>query len=91
MVVQGHVTHERLLQILTTGESMRFEHISNAPIETRKQADTHCNLFELFAVFVLAIVNSMDQIVHQRVQNMDGVTKVRGNEDLISFIGAAAA
>ena len=33
MVVQGHVTHERLLQILTTGESMRFEHIGNAPIK----------------------------------------------------------
>lgn len=33
MVVQGHVTHERLLQILATGESMRFEYIGNAPIE----------------------------------------------------------
>lgn len=33
MVVQGHVTRERLLQILTTGESMGFEHIGNAPIE----------------------------------------------------------
>lgn len=33
MVVQSHVTHERLLQILTTGESMGFEHIGNAPIK----------------------------------------------------------
>jgi hypothetical protein len=38
MVVQSHVTHERLLQILTTGESMRFEHISNAPIEALNHA-----------------------------------------------------
>ena len=33
MVAQNHVTHERLLQILTTGESMGFEHIGNAPIK----------------------------------------------------------
>ena len=38
MVVQSHVTHERLLQILTTGESMGFEHISNAPIEALDHA-----------------------------------------------------
>ena len=31
------------------------------------QSHTECNLFELFAVFVLAIVNSMDQLMHQRV------------------------
>jgi hypothetical protein len=31
MVVQSHVTHERLLQILTTGEPVGFEHIGNAP------------------------------------------------------------
>ncbi len=33
MVVQSHVTHERLLQIFPTGESMGFEHIGNAPIK----------------------------------------------------------
>ena len=33
MVVQGHVTHERLLQIFTAGEAMGFEHIGNAPIK----------------------------------------------------------
>ena len=33
MVAQSHVTHERLLQMFTTGESIRFEHIGNAPIE----------------------------------------------------------
>jgi hypothetical protein len=33
MVVHRHVTHERLLQILTTGESMGFAHIGNAPIK----------------------------------------------------------
>ncbi len=38
MVVQSHVTHERLLQIFTTGESMRFERIGNAPIEALKHA-----------------------------------------------------
>jgi len=38
MVVQGHVTHERLLQIFTTGESMRSEHIGNAPIEALNHA-----------------------------------------------------
>ena len=31
MVVQRQVTHERLIQIFTTGESMGFEHIGNAP------------------------------------------------------------
>lgn len=38
MVVQRHVTHERLLQILTAGESMRFEHISNTLIESLNYA-----------------------------------------------------
>jgi hypothetical protein len=38
MVVQSHVTHERLLQILTTGESMGFKHIGNAPIEALHHA-----------------------------------------------------
>jgi hypothetical protein len=33
MVVPNHVSHERLLQSFTTGESMGFEHIGNAPIE----------------------------------------------------------
>ena len=33
MVVQSHVTHERLLQILTAGKSVRFKHISNASIK----------------------------------------------------------
>jgi len=33
MVVQGHVTHERLLQIFTAGESVCFEHICNATVE----------------------------------------------------------
>ena len=31
------------------------------------KAHTQRNFFELFAVFVLAIVNSMDQLMHQRV------------------------
>lgn len=38
MVVQGDVTHERFLQIFTTGESMRFEHIGDAPIESLDHA-----------------------------------------------------
>jgi hypothetical protein len=33
MVVQSHVKHERLLQILTIAESMGFVHIGNAPIK----------------------------------------------------------
>ena len=38
MVVQGHVTHDRLLQVFTTGEPMGFEHIGNAPIEALDHA-----------------------------------------------------
>ena len=38
MVVQGHVAHERLLQIFTTGESVCLEHIGNAPIEALDHA-----------------------------------------------------
>jgi len=38
MFVQCHVTHERLLQILTTGESMRFEHFSDTPVEALHHA-----------------------------------------------------
>lgn len=38
MVVQGGVTHERFLQIFTTGESVRFEHIGDAPIESLDHA-----------------------------------------------------
>jgi hypothetical protein len=34
MVVQGYVTHERLLQFLIAGEAVCFEHICNAPIES---------------------------------------------------------
>lgn len=38
MVVQGHITHERVLTIFTTGEPMGFEHIGNAPIEALDHA-----------------------------------------------------
>jgi hypothetical protein len=38
MVVQGHITHERLRQIFTAGESVSCEHIGNAPIETLHHA-----------------------------------------------------
>lgn len=38
MVVQGHVTHERLLQIFTAGESVSFEHISDTPVEALDHA-----------------------------------------------------
>ena len=38
MVVQGHVTHERLLQIFTTGEPMGFEHIGNTSVESLDHA-----------------------------------------------------
>ena len=38
MVVKGHVTHERLLQVFTPGEPMGFEHIGDAPIETLDHA-----------------------------------------------------
>ena len=38
MVVQGHVTHERLLQIFTAGESMGFEHIGNTSVEALDHA-----------------------------------------------------
>jgi hypothetical protein len=55
------------------------------------QAYAQRNLFELFAVFVLAIVSSMDQLVNQCVKNLDRVTQGWRNEDLISFIGAASA
>ena len=34
MVVQRHIAHQRLLQVLGAVESMRLEHIRNAPIET---------------------------------------------------------
>ncbi len=38
MVVQGHATHERLLQIFTTGEPMCFEHIGNKSVESLNHA-----------------------------------------------------
>lgn len=38
MVVQGHVTRERLLQILTNGESVCIQHIGNAPIQVLDHA-----------------------------------------------------
>ena len=38
MVVQGHVTHERLLPIFTAGESVSCEHTGNAPIEALHHA-----------------------------------------------------
>jgi hypothetical protein len=38
MVVQGHVTHERLLQIFTAGESMGFKHISDTSVEALDHA-----------------------------------------------------
>ena len=38
MVVQGHVTHERLRQIFTAGESVSCEHTGNAPIEALHHA-----------------------------------------------------
>lgn len=38
MVVQRHISHQRLLQIFTTGEAVSFEHIGNAPIETLNHA-----------------------------------------------------
>jgi hypothetical protein len=38
MVVQNHVTHERMLKILTAGKLVRFEYISNAPIEALNHA-----------------------------------------------------
>ncbi len=38
MVVQGHITHERLLQIFTAGELVSFEHIGNTPIEALHHA-----------------------------------------------------
>jgi hypothetical protein len=41
------------------------------------KSHTQRNLFELFAMFVLAIVNSMDQLVHQRVQHLYRVAKGR--------------
>jgi hypothetical protein len=33
MVVQSHISHARVLQIFTAGESVGFEHIGNEPIE----------------------------------------------------------
>lgn len=38
MVVQSHVAHQGLLQILPTVESMRFEHVGNAPVEALNHA-----------------------------------------------------
>ena len=38
MVVQSHVTHERLLQIFTAGESVCLEHISDTPVEALDHA-----------------------------------------------------
>ena len=38
MVVQSHVAQQRLLQILTAGEAVGFEHIGNAPIEALDHA-----------------------------------------------------
>ena len=38
MVVQGHITHERLRQIFTAGESVSCEHTGNAPIEALHHA-----------------------------------------------------
>jgi len=34
MVVQRHVSHQRLLQIFTAGEAVRFKYIGYAPIKT---------------------------------------------------------
>ena len=38
MVVQSHVTHERLLQIFTAGESVCLEHVSDTPVEALDHA-----------------------------------------------------
>lgn len=38
MVVQGHVSHQGLLQILAAVKAVRLEHIGNAPIETLDHA-----------------------------------------------------
>ncbi|AMS33115.1 hypothetical protein AEM42_13415 [Betaproteobacteria bacterium UKL13-2] len=38
MVVQSHVTYERLLQIFTAGESVCLEHISDTPVEALDHA-----------------------------------------------------
>lgn len=38
MVVQSHISHQRLLQILTTGEAMGFEHIGDTPVEALHHA-----------------------------------------------------
>jgi hypothetical protein len=38
MVVHGHITHERLRQIFTAGESVSCEYTGNAPIETLHHA-----------------------------------------------------
>jgi len=38
MVVQGHVPHQRLLQILAAGEQVGFEHIGNTAVEALDHA-----------------------------------------------------
>ena len=50
MVVQGHVTHERLLQIFTTGEAMGFEHLSDTSVgaaEVTQSLSINCSMTSL--------------------------------------------
>ena len=46
-------------------------------------AQTQRNLFKLFAVFVLAIIHRMNQLVDQGVKHQDRIKQRRRNEDLI--------
>ncbi len=50
------------------------------------QADPQRDLLELRAVVMLAIVQGMDQFVHQRIEHFDWIGQYRRNENLIQAI-----
>ena len=81
MVVQGHVSHKRLLHIFTTGEPMGFQHIGNAPIEALEHA-----VGEGRAWFGQAVLNvqGLAQLIKLMVAR--GLTRATGKQPVGKFL-----